>query len=311
MSGSPDSGKEERRGQASLRGDLYAVRRYGESHPEAWAGVRFENEPTVRLVASFTVDIERHQSALRALVEHPERLLVEPLPRSLADLSRIQEEIWAAAPRGALSSVSPGLGVLHVGLQADQEGLAEELAKRYGDAVALEVGAFKYPLPPAPRESEARSPRKGRYELVDVDGLQLELHLDARVVESGHRGQGGVVARNVGRERVGPLRSGQPLVGVLIDHDGKEAGGLAPGWVAGVGIVIDLEPGEELTVPVVYGTASFRASWGYLVPPGRYWLSVLVPFQRSLPRVARQALVVAPEELTVVPRRAAGEAPSP
>lgn len=305
-----ESGEEVRRVQALLRDDADVVRRYGEAHPDAWAGVRFENEPTVRLVASFAGDVDRHRSALRALVKHPERFLVERVPRSLADLRRLQDEILATAPRGAVSSVGPGTGLLHVGLQADQEALAEELAGRYGDALDLVVGAFKYPLPPTSAASEALSLRMRRYEPVVVTGLELKLHLDARVVVAGHRGRGRVVVRNAGCERVGPLHSGQPLAGVLVDEEGNEAGGLAPSWVAGAGMLIDLRPGEELTMPVVYGTASFRASWGYLVPPGRYRLSVQVRFQRSLPGVARHALSVAPEELTIVPR-AAGKARRP
>src|ERR1700729_371234 len=36
-----------------LRGDLEVVRRYGDAHPDAWVGLRFENDPPVRIVALF------------------------------------------------------------------------------------------------------------------------------------------------------------------------------------------------------------------------------------------------------------------
>ena len=61
---------------------------------------------------------------------------------------------------------------------------------------------------------------------------------------------------------------------------------------------------------VVYGTASLRSDWGYLVPPGRYWVTTEVPFQRTLPGVPSQALSVPAEGLTVVTRDRGGRAPT-
>lgn len=198
-----------RQAQADLRGDLEVVRAYGAAHPGTWAGVRFQNDPAVKLVA-----------------------------------------------------------------------------------------AFRYPMP----EGNVPPVRKSRYELVSMDGLELALRLDARTVEAGHRGHASVVIHNIGVERAGPLVSGQPLVGRLFDQQGREVGGLGGQAIAGTGRVIDLGPDETMQVPVLYGTASLRSDWGYLVPPGRYWLRVEVPFQRSLPGAPRHALAVPAEELTIVPR---------
>ena len=36
--------------QSALQGDLELVTRYGEEHPGSWAGVWFDNEPTVRIL---------------------------------------------------------------------------------------------------------------------------------------------------------------------------------------------------------------------------------------------------------------------
>jgi hypothetical protein len=58
--------------QAKLRADVEGVRRYGEAHPEAWVELRYENEPTVRIVALFSGEsLEVHELALRRLVSHP------------------------------------------------------------------------------------------------------------------------------------------------------------------------------------------------------------------------------------------------
>ncbi len=81
------------------------------------------------------------------------------------------------------------------------------------------------------------------------------------------------------------LTLSRSLVGRLLDEHGREVGGLGKVAIAGTGLVIDLGPDERLNVPVVYGTASFRGDWGYLVPPGRYWVRTEVPFRRTLPGV--------------------------
>ena len=65
--------------------------------------------------------------------------------------------------------------------------------------------------------------------------------------------------------------------------------------------IIDLGPDERLRVPVLYGTASLRSDWGYLLPPGRYWLRAEVPIQQDRPGVPGQALAVPEKELTVLP----------
>ena len=51
--------------QSALLGDIELVTRYGEEHPGTWAGVWFDNEPAVRIVAAFTSDVAQHEAALR------------------------------------------------------------------------------------------------------------------------------------------------------------------------------------------------------------------------------------------------------
>lgn len=285
-----------RRAQAVLRGDVEVVQRYGEAHPEDWGGLRFQNEPSVRLVAGFSQNLDGHREALIRLVEHPRRLMVKALPRSLAELEALREEIRATAPQGALLGTGPRWGRLYVHLRADQEDLAAQLSVRYGKALELEVGAFRYPMPEGLDVSAVRPPR---YRPLGITGLELSLHLGPKTVRAGHQGRATVVVHNTGTGRVGPLYSGQPLVGALLDGHGRAVGGLGHVAIAGTGLVIDLQPDDRLSVPVLYGTASLRSDWGYLVPPGRYWLRAEVPVQSALPGTPRHALVVPAEELTV------------
>ena len=103
----------------------------------------------------------------------------------------------------------------------------------YGDGVELEVGAFKYPMPVGPSVPRLR---RSRDEPVTIEGLDLSLHLDANVVQAGHQGHATVDVQYTGSGHVGPLYSGQPLVGALFDEHGQEAGGLGKVAIAGTGL---------------------------------------------------------------------------
>ncbi|KWW97704.1 hypothetical protein TH66_19530 [Carbonactinospora thermoautotrophica] len=74
--------------QAALEEDYRAAVAYGESHPEVWAGTWFENEPVTRIVVAFVegCDLAEHEAALRQILRHPDRLLVRPAPRTVAQL---------------------------------------------------------------------------------------------------------------------------------------------------------------------------------------------------------------------------------
>jgi hypothetical protein len=195
--------------QSELQVDLQLIVRYGEEHPETWAGAWFDNEPTVRIVAAFTGDVAQHDAALRPRVAHPDRLAVQRVPHSLSSLRQIREEIERTLQqlatetgRAILSSVGLGMAVIHVALRADQEDVAGELAARYGNAVELRVGAFKFP------ESRRRRPRPpGRLapEEVTFEGLEVSVETDQKVLEVGDDGRGRLVLLNSGSERIGPL----------------------------------------------------------------------------------------------------------
>jgi hypothetical protein len=293
--------------QSALRGDFEIVASYGEEHPGAWAGAWWDNEPAVRIVAAFTGDAASHDAALRPRLRHPGRLVVESSQHSLSDLRRVREEIertllqrQAQTGRRILASVGIGKAVISVGLRADQEHVASELASRYGSAVELRVGFFDFPerrrSRPRPPATPAPSPGEQAFE-----GLEMSVEVDQGVLEAGDDGHGRLVLRNSSPERIGPLGTGQPLVGSLLNSSLETVGGYS-GAVAGTGRFIDLAPGASASLPVIFGTASTREDLGYVLPPGRYWLRVQMHLHhgRGAPLTAAPAAPLT--QVTIIPR---------
>jgi len=132
------------------------------------------------------------------------------------------------------------------------------------DAVELEVGAFAYPM--GRKRSRPRSPRGPEPEIGDIEGLELRLHPERRVFEVGDRGQADLVVSNVSTHHVGRFSLRPAALAVLVDESGQVVGGPAPAAIAGTGRSIDLDPGDELKIKVLIGTASYREELGYLLP---------------------------------------------
>lgn len=289
-----------------LRGDFELITRYGEEHPEAWAGAWFDNEPAVRIVAAFTGDLAPHDAALRAQLRHPDRLVVESRQHSLSGLRRLRGEIERTLEQRAtetgrriLASIGEGKGVIRVHLRADQEDLASELATRYGSAVELRVGAFCFP---GRRHSHPRPPVGSALQEQAFEGLEMSVEAHQSVLEVGDNGHGRLVLRNSGPGRIGPLFSGQPLGGSLLNASLEAAGGYI-GWIAGTGLVVDLASGQSASIPVIYGTASIREDLGYVVPPGTYWLKVQMGFRHGHRGGPPTHALTAPlTQVTIIPR---------
>ena len=290
--------------QSALLGDIELVTRYGEEHPGTWAGVWFDNEPTVRIVAAFTGDVAQHDAALRPRLRHPGRLVIQTRPHSLSDLRQVRHEIErtirqqaAETGRHIFTSIGERKAVIHVALRADQENLAGELAARYGSAVELQVGYFAFP---GRRRSHPRPPAGPAPEELAFEGLEMSVEVDQGVLEVGDDGHGRLVLRNNGPERIGPLGCGQPLVGCLLDASHEAVGGFS-GAIAGTGLTVDLAPGRSASIRVIFGTASTREELGYALPPGRYWLKVQMRFQQG-PGEPTHALTAPLTQIIIAPR---------
>ena len=291
--------------QSALRGDFEIVASYGEEHPGAWAGAWWDNEPTVRIVAAFTGEAAQHDAALRPRLRHPDRLVVQSRQHSLSELRRVREEIertlrqrQAQTGRRILASVGNGKAVICVDLRADQEHVASELASRYGSAVELRVGNFAFP---ERRRIRPRPPAGPAPEEQAFEGLEMSVEVDQEVLEAGDDGHGRLVLRNSSSARIGPLDTGQPLVGSLLNSSLETVGGYS-GWIAGTGLTIDLAPGGSASIRVIFGTASTREDLGYVLPPGRYWLRVQMRLHhgRGAPLTTTPAAPLT--QITIIPR---------
>jgi hypothetical protein len=259
----------------------------------------------VRIVAAFTGDAALHDAALRPRLQHPDRLVVESRQQSLTELRRVREEIertlrqrQTQTGRRILTSIGNGKAVICVALRADQGHVASELASRYGSAVELRVGYFAFP---DPRRSHQRPPAGPALEEQAFEGLEMSVEVNQKVLETGDDGHGRLVLRNTSPERIGPLNSGQPLVGSLLNSSLETVGGYS-GAVAGTGLTIDLAPGGSASIPVIFGTASTREDLGYVAPPGRYWLKVQMGLHHG-PGVPFTNAPAAPlTQITIIPR---------
>jgi hypothetical protein len=259
-----------------LRHDIEVVRAYGEAHPSAWVGLRFENEPTVRIVALFVGDdLQPHEEALRGLVEHPDQLELRSAPYPLTRLEEIKADIRVLATSGEsgrLKAWGVGQGTVVVRLRASEETLAEELHERYGDAVELTVGRFPYPdLPSSPSLSE---PPGGRPPLLPQDMADVSVSSDIRI-RSGEDLTSVLVVRSGTDDQLVVETNGQVTARVMDSETGRCIGGFTGSQNMPL-VPFRALPHDSVEIPVLIGTASFVPELGYALPPGEWWIEVIL-----------------------------------
>ena len=266
-----------------LRPDVEAVRRYGESHPEAWVDLRFESDPSVRIVALFSgEDLGAHEAALRRLVAHPDRLDVRraPWPRTrLEEIRSRVDELATTTGRGSITRWGVGQGRVEVRLRADQELLAEELHRRYGDAVDLTVGFLHFPDrvlrgpdgSPEPVQTPERPPRldPAEIEVLVPEGLQIR---------SGHDLLGALRVQNLGPGEVVVRTSGR-VTAQVVDPDTREVVGGFAGAQTMPLVRFRVPPGGSVEIPLQIGTASPVPRLGYATPPGRWAIETVLAIE--------------------------------
>jgi len=300
-----------------VNAEVYVVRSFGDAHPGVLVSVRVEVGTPLQVVALLSPwEFDDHADALRALMARPDRLKIEQSRWAASYLEEIAAEIHdlaLASERGVIKQVGVGWGTVDIGLGADQEALAAQLDGRYGGAVGLTVGQFPYPPgrpPTLPEQISAKyssAPDRAtpsRPQALPVPGLETQLELTPPEVRSGREGHGHVVVRNVGSRRV-EIQTDQHLVGAVIDPVSGDTVGGGRMFVAGTGLLLALEPGEEATIHVVYSTASGRRELGYALPPGHYIVRTEVPIHADGPEPNGPARVlsVTPAELLITRRR--------
>jgi hypothetical protein len=215
---------------AKLRADVEVVRGYGEAHPEAWVGLRFENEPSVRIVALFAgPDLRLHEDALRQMVSYPDQLELRASPWPQARLNSIRDEVRQMATSAEMGLFSgwggTSQGRLEVSLRADGEPVAAQLKERFGDAIDITIGFLHYPdcqfsglVGQLLANASQQRPR------VLPDALRVALE-DPLEVRSGENSRGAMRLINDGPGEIVVQTNGQ-VTAVVIDPDtGDVVGG--------------------------------------------------------------------------------------
>jgi hypothetical protein len=251
--------------QGALREDLRTITRYGEAHPDTWAGVEYDGP---RLVALFT-DPEPHVAALRGLVEHPDSLDVRSAPRSARELQALLARVndIAAAHQGLFRFWGADNVRISVQLRGDAANLAASLAQEFGHVISIKLGGHDYPLdatkPPA---AQTRGPVPSG----NPPDLGLTALPKVESVRAGETVSGQLLITN--RSDV-PLKCSVGVLGQLLHADGTVAGQYF-GPVTFGAPRLRLEPHGSQRIPFMTGTESVDPSVGAVLPPGRYDLVV-------------------------------------
>jgi hypothetical protein len=272
-SSSRDLGQE----QFELNADMEVVRTYGEAHPDDWVEVRWNNEPTVRIVAMFAGDrLAEHEAALRHLMANPDRLEIHFAPWPRLHLEQIRDQVTEMARTeevGVFNGWGVGGGTVHIRLRADQVALAGQLTDRYGDAVDLTVGLLHYPnsdIDPS-SESQRRPPVPERPPLLPED-LVASPGADLRV-RSGQNLSSHLVVENRSSVDIQVNTNGQVTARVL-DPNTEELVGAFAGAQAMPLVRFEVLPGGSVAIPLLIGTASPAPNLGYATPPGEWVVEV-------------------------------------
>ena len=246
------------------------VRDYVADFPGVFGGIRVDGD---LVIASFTADLDVHLGGLRAAVEHPDLVSVEPARHPAAKLESDIREIrrrLSDDPRRLLDGTSPG----HLRLRAPFAELAAELHREYGDSLEITVGHKPFP----PEVIGDCRPVPLPIATVTVPGLELTVVVDQAHVVPGEDAEGRVVFANCGPLRIEGL-TGVLAGGVRNDREGFLAGAFS-GMLTMQGLGIQLGPGESMELPLIIGTASVLPDPSYVVPPGRYEVVAAVPFSQ-------------------------------
>lgn len=145
--------------------------------------------------------------------------------------------------------------------------VAEELHRRFGDNVKLQVGALGYPM----GSGSGRVPDLPPAEL-GPDEAEVTLE-GALSVRSGHAARHGLIIRNLTSRSLDFQTNGQVTALVVDPGTGEVAGGYSGMQYLPL-VRFAASPGTPERIPLLVGTASFVPDLGYAVPPGPWAIRV-------------------------------------
>jgi hypothetical protein len=251
---------------------LGIVLQTGQQHPDVFGGygLHWFSAGDASVFVSFTEDVADHRAALVERVEFPDELIVCQVPASEADRRAIQATLTNELA-GRFTSIGSGgmVGAVTVDLNPNEEALAEDLVRRYGAAVEVTVGALKYPLDDA--EAVCRAPLESSL----IDGLTITIVDPDTPMKPTGSGTVPLTVRltNTSDETV-RFDSGQPAA-VITDAQGMPRT-LDRRGVAGVGVLIELEPGGHQDFDLDVSLASCDPALGYILPPGDHHVVISI-----------------------------------
>ena len=213
------------------------------------------------------------------------------------DLRVVLRELETAEPRPLWTLPSPRAETMtpphRIMLRAWAADVAERLDARFGNDVLLTVGFLPYPAERSldPLGADRSPPSASREPLLEESEAEVRGGAEPFVVRSGYdlesellvtnRGPAPLVIENPGAQLGCVL---DPATGEVVgDSDRAHAwAGIAP-WVRAVPpdkrpplVRFTALPGEAVTIPLLVGTASYRRSLGYAVPPGEWAVEVVL-----------------------------------
>lgn len=154
--------------------------------------------------------------------------------------------------------------------------VAQRLHAQFGDDVQLTVGYLRYPSRELP-DHRGRDPAPA-----SAAGVPLLQEREAEVatrrsltVRSGYDLHSELLVTNRGPAPLVVESTGTIFGRVLDPATGDVVGGYAGQHPLPL-VRSTASPGETITVPLVVGTASFRRSLGYAVPPGAWAVEVVL-----------------------------------
>lgn len=259
---------------AAMNADSAIVDMYGRAHAEEFSGVAWSDG---HLRAWFTAHGPEHSAALRSLMVRPDRLEVVLARHSLDELQAVRDEITVAHTANPDLPVANGVGIdsVLIMLAPGQESAADRLIDRYGDALDIEIGGRRY----VPTGCGEPTPPDICEPLIGVDpagaGLQLTLVADTPTIRQSEVGRAHLVIKNVGTTRFS-IDPGQPMLASIVAPATTRVIGHDTFIIAGTGLLVDLEPGEDGTVRVEFGAGRCDGGPGSAVPAGTYGLRVVL-----------------------------------
>jgi hypothetical protein len=248
----------------NLRHDVAAVGAYGAAHPGSFVGLRIGS---VGVTVAFTTAIASHRQALKEIVRDPESLVVEQRPYSRTMLENIRSELareWHQQQPRQHGGLAVGYDTVEVTLDAQSEGLAEEVLARYGSALTMRVGFKGVPVDISQiRQVDMPTPD------LKVDGLTLEVELAEDRIAAGATARGRIWFLNTSDSQI-EVETDSVVAGGIRLPGSSEVTGWFAGQLRGTGAFLNLPPGGRRPIKVVIGTASSEPNDEYIPTRGEY-----------------------------------------